>query len=1191
MFIIKNIQAFGFPSYYQSFIFIIIIFIITVIFILYFLYYIFYLRLKKNNNTNLIQYNSLIKDKEFILFKNNLLNLYYSILTIFFIYLFKNNYFNLLLDFNIHLIYFINTFFIFNFTILLINNNFILKLFNLFNLLKKNINLFNEINWISFSLSQSFVNNNLKINKFKGVRNYSTFSENIEKLSDDNSNETKNKYKKTNREGYLGYNTVHNLGNVAYMINSTEPYFVELCINDLSQGLKLYLNDLPENTTFSVLPVLRWQLFNGDVKSITISNSIKLTRFTNSSLLAERIFYSLHNALIVYLIDAKEIDLLLLSRAWLNVNEFNAQMPEINTTLDDLIEKETSHLSKFSVRDQTKLSEKANKLKNYLYKNIIMDNYGDPVYNKSNNLIGYKLKDNKYASVQTYYNENNLLCNKVEIKDFDLTELSFKGETLISWVDIKLHNGFVREFNKNKYFYDNNNKLINVETEFNCSSFPLRKKDTELNEKIGSIDFETFGSDSGSGYQQVYSGGWAIKGKTKLFYIRHNESSEQFVNRLFFSILMSKSLNEYTFYLHNLGRFDAVFIIKSLILLENVSIVPIWKDNAILSLTISYLGTKIILLDSLQLIPGSLGDILKSFNCVNKKGLFPYSFVNKNNLFYVGQKPLISYYKDISDQEYLSIPEQNWNLEQETLDYLRSDVEGLLEVILNFNKIIFDKYSLNITKHKTLSGLALAVYGSSYIPNYLIKELKMIKGELEREIRSAYFGGNVDVYINEVTNAYLYDMNSQYPEAMLKDMPVGDPVLSLENNLDKIFGFVYGEISCPNESSLQNPFIQYRDPLTNIVTCPRGKFSRLIFSQEIKYALKYGYSINIEYCYQFKREKNLFTKYVTDHYEIKNTASDPIQKAIAKLFLNSLYGRMGMKDIEHIIKIVDKNEAENLDKVNNVSVLSKLTDNKYLVKYSGQLNDNLRKLYSKESIGLEKNKTVKYSKLELKSSGINKKVNIPSAVHIAAAISSYARISINEFKNIPGNPCIMSDTDSAVLPYALPDHLVGSGIGQMKLVHKIKSGIFIKKKIYCIIDYDNHEIIKSSGIDSSKLNYESFIKLLNGGSVWVERNKFNVDWKNLDLTVVNSHILVQGLTTKIKTIFNTTDVNYKVISFPIKYNLIIHPMFPYFEPVVKFRKTVKIKPEIITKESDFFLIFSKFEIILFFLFFFLSVFL
>ena len=66
---------------------------------------------------------------------------------------------------------------------------------------------------------------------------------------------------------------------------------------------------------------------------------------------------------------------------------------------------------------------------------------------------------------------------------------------------------------------------------------------------------------------------------------------------------------------------------------------------------------------------------------------------------------------------------------------------------------------MNITSHKTLPGLALAVFMSSYIPNQLSKEIKMIKGELEKEIRSSYFGGNVDVFINYISKGHIYGIN------------------------------------------------------------------------------------------------------------------------------------------------------------------------------------------------------------------------------------------------------------------------------------------------------------------------------------------------------------------------------------------------------------------------------------------------
>lgn len=110
------------------------------------------------------------------------------------------------------------------------------------------------------------------------------------------------------------------------------------------------------------------------------------------------------------------------------------------------------------------------------------------------------------------------------------------------------------------------------------------------------------------------------------------------------------------------------------------------------------------------------------------------------------------------------------------------------------------------------------------------------------------------------------------------------------------------------------PFIQYKDPIKRITSCPRGTFKRLIFSEEAKYALKYGYTIKVEYCYQFERGQNLFKEFVNDHFEIKQKTTDPIQRSIAKLMLNSLYGRLGMKDITSTMKIVDKKEAEYLDK-------------------------------------------------------------------------------------------------------------------------------------------------------------------------------------------------------------------------------------------------------------------------------------
>jgi len=68
------------------------------------------------------------------------------------------------------------------------------------------------------------------------------------------------------------------------------------------------------------------------------------------------------------------------------------------------------------------------------------------------------------------------LSNKISIQEFDETNLLFIGEPINSWTDIKTEFGFIREYKKLKYYYDNKNNLTNVEVSYNCPQFPLHKK-------------------------------------------------------------------------------------------------------------------------------------------------------------------------------------------------------------------------------------------------------------------------------------------------------------------------------------------------------------------------------------------------------------------------------------------------------------------------------------------------------------------------------------------------------------------------------------------------------------------------------------------------------------------------------------------------------------------------------------------
>lgn len=120
-----------------------------------------------------------------------------------------------------------------------------------------------------------------------------------------------------------------------------------------------------------------------------------------------------------------------------------------------------------------------------------------------------------------------------------------------------------------------------------------------------------------------------------------------------------------TFYCHNLGGYDIVFILNALVNYNeaNKSSDPypyvincVLRDNKILKVVISKKINdkirKLTIVDSYAILTSSLKDLCKSFDLSYEKWVFPYSFVNEDNLFYIGDKPERSYYKDISEKDY-----------------------------------------------------------------------------------------------------------------------------------------------------------------------------------------------------------------------------------------------------------------------------------------------------------------------------------------------------------------------------------------------------------------------------------------------------------------------------------------------------------------------------------------------------------
>jgi hypothetical protein len=356
-----------------------------------------------------------------------------------------------------------------------------------------------------------------------------------------------------------------------------------------------------------------------------------------------------------------------------------------------------------------------------------------------------------------------------------------------------------------------------------------------------------------------------------------------------------------------------------------------------------------------------------------------------------------------------------WVFRDELIRYTARDVIGLLEILTKLNNEIYSNFGLNINSYNTIASLALAIYLSNYYnPKF---NLKIIKGQIENEIRSAYYGGITAVHESSIDTAYYYDLNSSYPASMLNPMPTGNPVYTTNTNLDEIFGFVEATVTAPSKDVLRVLTLPSKTP--DGISYNRGTFRGMWFSEELKHAVSVGYKVEVEYAYIFDKTPDVFRQYVEVLYKAKaNADNNPSVRITNKFLLNTLYGRMGMNNIEYKVKIMDTSKVSKIMEKYYWTNITEIGD-KSLVRYGKLLDPTLLELLQRNEIP--------NTLLNAKNPGVI------SSVSSAAATAAYSRILLNKFTNIPGNPAIYTDTDSVILPYPLSDNEIGRGIGMLKL--------------------------------------------------------------------------------------------------------------------------------------------------------------
>lgn len=178
--------------------------------------------------------------------------------------------------------------------------------------------------------------------------------------------------------------------------------------------------------------------------------------------------------------------------------------------------------------------------------------------------------------------------------------------------------------------------------------------------------------------------------------------------------------------------------------------------------------------------------------------------------------------------------------------------------------------------------------------------------------RNSYFGGRTDCFKLGLITGELYylDVNSMYPYAMINSPMPTELKLTLENisleELTELRNEYYAIVECIVDIP-EMKIAPYCIRHENKLIFPTGKFKVFLHDIDLDLALENDYIIRILKVNLYSKEY-IFTEYVNFFYSIKSNASNQIDRELAKLFLNSLYGRFALRKYETQTFENDSNE-------------------------------------------------------------------------------------------------------------------------------------------------------------------------------------------------------------------------------------------------------------------------------------------
>jgi hypothetical protein len=430
----------------------------------------------------------------------------------------------------------------------------------------------------------------------------------------------------------------------------------------------------------------------------------------------------------------------------------------------------------------------------------------------------------------------------------------------------------------------------------------------------------------------VYMAAWYNGKDSKIFDISSYSYNPNSMLKEFWLDLINNNIG-CSLYFHNWAGYDSILSLIPLLGLHvNVfSYIPIMHNGQLLSLTVfqTIKGKKkgiLTIKDSLKMIPGALAKLAKDFQVETQKDHFPHYFLVEGNLAkslrYEGSLPAYEYFepKRTSPADYAEMVKEfkgkTWSFLEVSKQYILGDVKAQYQILVKYFTNLREAFPINPLENISVPRIAFTTWRTKQLP-LLNKELLKVydlSRTFDPKFREAYLGGIVDVYKPHlISQGYYYDVNSLYPTAMCNSMSVGIPTpILLKEFTPHFFGYLKVKVEAPGPDTPGGYIGLLPTKMNGRLICPGGIFSGVFFSEELRFALENGYKIlDIGEAWSFQRGENTFKSLIEQLNEMKVTAQQqkrPVLRNIAKLLMNSMYGRFRMHTPELKFAIVNSNQ-------------------------------------------------------------------------------------------------------------------------------------------------------------------------------------------------------------------------------------------------------------------------------------------